>query len=665
MSTSHTHTRESCCSPEPDTASPDCCSADAGHDHNHSHDQDENASFLRRHWQPITSFILLITGLILDFFIEPAWFSEPVRIAWYIIAYLPVGLPVVQQGLTQVRKGNVFTEFFLMGIATVGAFLIGEYPEGVAVMLFYSVGEAFQHGAVARARGNIKSLLDIRPNTAHVKRGNTFSVVHPKDVAIGEIIQVKPGERIPLDGNLITQRAAFDTSAITGESKPRHFKREEKVLSGFINQDQVIEMEVTSTYENNSITRILKMVEDAASRKSKTEQFIRSFARIYTPIVVLLATLLVLTPWFFVNNYVFDEWFYRGLVFLVISCPCALVISIPLGYFGGIGAASRNGILVKGSNYLDALKSVKTVVFDKTGTLTKGVFAVQDFQSFDHDEDELYSYLHAAEKNSTHPIAKAITAFTEIRNGAPVNITKQSEIPGHGIHAIVDGSEILIGNKKLMDRENIYLNGFSKDSNETVIHVAVNGSHAGLLTISDEVKDDSIQAIQKIRDLGVERTFMLSGDIQSEADRIGNYLKIDQVFGELLPEEKAEKLEKIQHDFEGTTAYVGDGINDAPVLALSDIGIAMGAMGSDAAIETADVVIQTDQPSKLATAISISQKTRNIVWQNIGLAMGVKGLVLFMGAVGMATLWEAVFADVGVALLAVLNAIRIQRMNFE
>lgn len=656
------HIHGDCCSPKPQNATQDCCSDGAI---NNQQSQEEHSSFIQKYWQPIFSFVMLGIGLILDAFVQPSWFSEPIRIAWYGLAYLPVGLPVLKQGYNQLKKGDLFTEFFLMGIATVGAFLIGEYPEGVAVMLFYSVGEAFQHRAVQKARGNIKALLDIRPNTATVKRGNSLEFLHPKNVNIGDIIQVRPGERIPLDGDLLTDRAAFDTSAITGESKPRHFERKEKVLSGFINQDQVIEIEVTSTYENNSITRILKMVQDAASRKSKTEQFIRSFARIYTPIVVLLAALLVLTPWFFVNNYLFEEWFYRGLVFLVISCPCALVISIPLGYFGGIGAASRNGILVKGSNYLDALKSVRTVVFDKTGTLTKGVFAVQDFQNFDHDEDQLYSFLHAAEKNSTHPIAKAITEFTENRNGSHLHVSEQSEIPGHGIQAVVEGSEILIGNKKLMDRKNINLNGYSSASDETLIHIAIDGKHAGLLTISDKVKDDSAHTIQEIRNLGVERTFMLSGDLKSEAERIGSFLKIDQVFGELLPEEKAEKLEEIKRQYEGTTAFVGDGINDAPVLALSDIGIAMGAMGSDAAIETADVVIQTDQPSKLATAIQIAQKTRNIVWQNIGLAMGVKGLVLFMGAIGIATLWEAVFADVGVALLAVLNAIRIQRMDFE
>lgn len=657
-------TSDSCCTPQPQNASQDCCCTGSLDDADHK-TTDVRSSYIKDHWQPIVSFLMLVIGLILDAFLEPSWFSEPVRIVWYGIAYLPVGLPVLKQGYNQLKKGDLFTEFFLMGIATIGAFLIGEYPEGVAVMLFYSVGEAFQLRAVQKARCNIKALLDIRPKTALLKREDAFEIVHPKDVQIGDIIQVRPGERVPLDGILLTERTAFDTSAITGESKPRQFQKEEKVLSGFINQDRLIEIEVSSTYENNSITRILKMVQEAASRKSKTEHFIRSFARIYTPIVVLLATLLVLTPWFFVDNYLFEEWFYRGLVFLVISCPCALVISIPLGYFGGIGAASRNGILVKGSNYLDALKSVKTVVFDKTGTLTIGVFAVQEFQSFGYDKDQICSYLHAAEKSSTHPIAKAITNFTKHNNGSSLKVSEQSEIPGHGIQANVDDSNILIGNKKLMDLKNIDLNGYSNGSDETLIHLAIDGKHAGLLTISDKVKDDSANAIQKIRNLGVERTFMLSGDLKSEADRIGNILNIDQVFGELLPEDKAEKFEEIKKQYQGTTAFVGDGINDAPVLALSDIGIAMGAMGSDAAIETADVVIQTDQPSKIATAIKIAKKTRNIVWQNIGLAMGVKGLVLFMGAMGIATLWEAVFADVGVALLAVLNAVRIQRMNFD
>lgn len=491
MIEAQTYTHDNCCSPQPQETSDDCCSGSGGLKHEHNQ-TDDTSSFIKDHWQPIVSFLMLGIGLILDVFIQTGWFSEPVRIVWYGLAYLPVGIPVLKQAYQQLKGGDLFTEFFLMGIATVGAFLIGEYPEGVAVMLFYSVGEAFQHSAVQKARGNIKALLDIRPNTAHLKRGTSFETVHPKNVMIGDIIQVLPGERIPLDGNLLTERAAFDTSAITGESKPRQFEKDEKVLSGFINQDRVIEIEVTSTFENNSITRILKMVQDAASRKSKTEQFIRSFARVYTPIVVLLATLLVLTPWFFVENYQFAEWFYRGLVFLVISCPCALVISIPLGYFGGIGAASRNGILVKGSNYLDALKSVKIVVFDKTGTLTKGVFAVRDFQNFDHDKDLLYSYLHAAEKNSTHPIAKAITEFTETRNGSSLTVSEQSEIPGHGIKAVVDDANVVIGNKKLMDRENIYLNGYSKDSDETVIHMAVDGKHAALLTISDEVDQQNI-----------------------------------------------------------------------------------------------------------------------------------------------------------------------------
>lgn len=662
MATHSTDSGQACCSTETNSSDSDCSCTDSHVDFEQEHE--EHSFHILDYWQSITSFLLLGIGLILDAFVEPAWFFKPVRIAWYGIAYLPVGLPVMKQAYEQLKKGDLFTEFFLMVIATIGAFLIGEYPEGVAVMLFYSVGELFQHNAVKKARSNIKALLDIRPKTAHVQRDDSFQTVHPKDVNIGDIIRVKPGERIPLDGKLLTDRAAFDTSAITGESKPRRYQKDEEVLSGFINQDQVIEIKVTSTFENNSITRILKMVQEAASRKSKTEQFIRSFASVYTPIVVLLATLLVLLPWFFVNDYAFQEWFYRGLVFLVISCPCALVISIPLGYFGGIGAASRNGILVKGSNYLDVLKSVKTVVFDKTGTLTKGVFAVQDFESFEYSKEELFTLLHAAEKNSTHPIAKAITDYTQSRIEAIPEVSVQSEIPGHGIHALVDGTDVLVGNKKLMEKENIFLNGYT-DSDDAIIYFAVDGKHAGVLKISDEIKEDSGPAIEKVKKLGVERTFMLTGDIQSEAERIRGLLKIDKVFAELLPEQKADMLEEIQQKYDGTTVYVGDGINDAPVLALSDVGIAMGAMGSDAAIETADIVIQTDQPSKLATAITISQKTRNIVWQNIGLALGVKGVVLFMGAIGIATLWEAVFADVGVALLAVLNAIRIQKMDFD
>jgi Zn2+/Cd2+-exporting ATPase len=621
-------------------------------------------SRLMQYWMPVVSFLLLASGLALEYLFRSPWFTDPVMFAWYVAAYLPVGLPVLKQAVNHLRKGDVFTEFFLMGIATIGAFLIGEYPEGVAVMLFYSVGEAFQHNAVHRARQNIKSLLDVRSEVAHVKRNGWIQTVHPKDVQIGETIQVKPGERVPLDGYLLTPRAPFDTSALTGESKPRHFSQNEKILAGMINLHEVIDLEVRSTYENSSISRILEMVQNAASRKARTEQFIRSFARVYTPAVVGMAVLLVSVPALFVSNYIFADWLYRGLVFLVISCPCALVISIPLGYFGGIGAASRNGILIKGSNFLDALKSISTVVLDKTGTLTKGTFSVQNIQLTDGIKEELFPLLFAIDSQSTHPVAKAITDYIGPPNGTLPVIEKQTELPGYGIKARAGGKEILIGNHGLMEQEKIAVNGMASGENGTSIHISVDNHYAGYITISDEIKEDSARAIDQLRKLGVKQIIMLSGDKQAEAQRVGTLLNLDQVYAELLPEQKAEKLEEIKRNHPGTVAFAGDGINDAPVLALSDVGIAMGAMGSDTAIETADVVIQTDQPGKIATSIRIGRATRNIVWQNIWLALGVKALFLGLGALGMATLWEAVFADVGVALLAILNAIRIQNMDF-
>lgn len=624
-------------------------------------------SSILKYWPAGVSFLLLAAGLIFDHALQAAWFSDPLRFIWYLAAYLPVGFPVLKDAAKQAVKGDLFTEFFLMGLATIGAFYIGEYAEGVAVMLFYTVGELFQHRAVQNARDNIKSLLDVRPETADVIRKNNVMTVNPRNVNIGERIRVKPGERVPLDGKLVKDESTFDTSALTGESKPRHFSSGDTVLSGMVNQNRVVEIEVTKTYENSSISRILKMVQDASSRKAKTELFIRSFARIYTPAVVFLAALLVALPALFVSPYLFDEWLYRGLVFLVISCPCALVISIPLGYFGGIGAASKNGILVKGSNFLDALRSVKTVVFDKTGTLTEGRYTVQDVEFKKSSGENFLPVLLAVEKSSTHPVAKAIIEKFEAGNYEIPHVTEQMEIPGYGVRAYADGNEVFIGSRRLMEREQIEVNGYlaNGNSNTSVVYFAVNGNHEGTITISDRIKKDAAEAIRQLHDFGVERTVMLSGDQTSVAEQVGYDLKIDLVFAELLPDQKAEKFEEIKRQYPGVTAYAGDGINDAPVLALSDVGIAMGAMGSDAAIETADVVIQTDQPSKIATAIRISRATRNIVWQNIGLALGVKALVLVLGALGMATLWEAVFADVGVALLAVLNAIRIQRMDFR
>lgn len=642
----------------------ECCTSSQGSDKNRTASASASRFILLKHWKTVASFILLVTGLTLDYLFYSPWFTGSFRLLWYITAYIPVGLPVLRQAIIHLGKGDLFTEFFLMGIATIGAFAIGEYPEGVAVMLFYSIGEAFQHNAVHRARESVKALLDVRPETAHVKRENTITTVHPENVKIGETILVKPGERIPLDGTLLSGHSSFDTSALTGESKPRYFDKGEKVLAGMVNLHRVIELEVSSTYENSSISRILRMVQDASSRKAKTELFIRSFARVYTPVVVLLAALLVITPAFFVSPYLFEEWLYRGLVFLVISCPCALVISIPLGYFGGIGAASRNGILVKGSNYLDALRSVSTVVFDKTGTLTEGTFTVENID-LTTNNDDVIPILFAVEKGSTHPIAHAITKYIGNRTGAGLVVEHQTELPGLGIQATINGKKVLIGNKKLMEKGKVSFNGSTADNNDSLIYIAIDGIHEGTISMSDRVKKDSAAAMKKLRKLGIRQTVMLSGDSLPIAKRVGKMLNIDHVFAELLPDQKARKLEELKTEFPGVIAYAGDGINDAPVLALSDVGIAMGAMGSDVAIETADVVIQTDQPSKISTAIQIGRATRNIVWQNIGMAMGIKILFLVLGALGLATLWEAVFADVGVALLAILNAIRIQKMNFE
>ena len=644
-----------------------CCdSCQSSASSNQTSNGDRNG--VLKYWPPVVSFLLLALGLVLEHVLQSGWFADPVRLIWYLAAYLPVGFPVLKEAVKNAVNGDLFTEFFLMGIATVGAFYIGEYAEAVAVMLFYTVGELVQHGAVHKARENIKSLLDVRPESADVIRDSAVTSVHPNNVEVGERVRVKPGERVPLDGTLLTEKSAFDTSALTGESKSRYFSSGETVLSGMVNQNKVIEIEVAKSYDNSSISRILEMVQDASSRKAKTEMFIRSFARIYTPVVVLLAALLIFLPAFFVSPYLFDEWLYRGLVFLVISCPCALVISIPLGYFGGIGAASKNGILVKGSNFLDVLKSVKTVVFDKTGTLTEGRYSVEDIDlpGGNGTGNDLLPLLMAIEKSSTHPVARAITEEIESNAQTIPVVNEQEEIPGYGVRAVAEGNEVYIGNRKLMEREQIDVNGYRKNGNPntSVVYLAVNGRHEGTITISDRIKKDAADAVRQLHALGVERTIMLSGDMMSVAEQVADDLNIDQVFGELLPDQKAEKLEEIMNLYPGFTAYAGDGINDAPVLALSDVGIAMGAMGSDVAIETADVVIQLDQPSKIATAIRIGKATRNIVWQNIGLAIGIKIFVLILGALGMATLWEAVFADVGVTLLAVLNAIRIQNMTF-
>lgn len=611
----------------------------------------------------IVSFILLMIALAFDHLIEQSWFNHYVRLVWYGVAYLPAGIPVLIDAGKAILRKDVFSEFFLMGIATIGAFAIGEYPEGVAVMLFYTIGELFQSAAVKRAKGNIKALLDIRPESATVIRNNQTEIVHPETVQIGETIQVRSGEKIPLDGVLLNEKGSFNTSALTGESVPDTIYKDHNVLAGMINIGQVIEIKVSKKFSDSSISRILEMVQNATARKAQTELFIRKFARIYTPIVVLLATLLTVLPYFFVDSYVFSDWLYRALIFLVISCPCALVISIPLGYFGGIGAASRNGILFKGSNYLDLLTKVNTVVMDKTGTLTKGVFKVQKVQSEKYEEEEFLSMVAAIEKNSTHPIAKAIVAES-MDQGERFSISSVEEISGHGLKGTLNSETILAGNSKLLKKFNVIYPESIDEIVDSIVLVALNNKFVGFITVSDEIKEDAGKAIQDLKSMSIE-TIMLSGDKQAVVSDVATKLGIEKAFGNLLPENKVEKVEELKKDTSKVIAFVGDGINDAPVLALSDVGIAMGGLGSDAAIETADVIIQTDHPSKIATAISIGKATKQIVWQNIILAFSVKAIVLALGAGGLATMWEAVFADVGVALLAILNSVRIQKMKFK
>ena len=629
---------------------------DSHHDHNHG-----NSSSFQTYIPAIISFLMLLTGILSDHFKSPEFFqNEFIRLSWYTIAYLIVGIPVILQAIKLLRKLDFFNEFSLMSIATLGAFILGEYPEGVSVMLFYSVGELFQNAAVNKAKDNIKALLDVRPNFATVFRQNQWKTVAPEEVKVGEIIQIKVGEKVPLDGLMLSESSSFDTSALTGESKPNTLRKGEIILAGMLNLDKVIEIETTKKFEDSSLAKILELVQNANSQKAKTELFIRKFAKIYTPIVFFLAVALTFLPFFFVENYEFNDWFYRALVFLVISCPCALVISIPLGYFGGIGASSRNGILFKGSNYLDLMSKVNTIVMDKTGTLTHGVFKVQKVHSNELDTKEFLDIVSAIESYSTHPIARAIFSH----HPSNLSAEKVEEISGHGLKAEVNGKSVLVGNGKLLKKFNIDYDFNIDQIVESIVVVAIDNKYAGYITIADEIKSDAEQAIVEMKKNGVKQTIMLSGDKESIVQKVASTLKIDKAFGGLLPEDKVRKVEELQADPNNIIAFVGDGINDAPVLAMSDIGIAMGGMGSDLAIETADVVIQTDQPSKIPTAIKIGKKTKQIVIQNISLAFGVKLIVLILGAGGLATMWEAVFADVGVALLAILNAVRIQQMKF-
>ena len=632
------------------------------HDDGPNHSDPESVGKFKTYLTAIFSFVMLIIGIAMDYF-NVEFFKDWVRIVWYIVAYLPVGFPVIKEGWDSIKNGDFFTEFLLMSIATIGAFAIGEYPEGVAVMLFYAVGELFQNVAVSRAKSDIRALLDVSPNEALVYRNNDYVSVNPETVEIGEKVQVRVGEKIPLDGVLLSEKGTLNTAALTGESKPDTIAKGEKVFTGSINLDGVIEIETTKEFKDSSIARILDMVQDATARKSKTELFIRKFARIYTPIVVFLAIGLTFFPFFFVEEYVFSDWLYRALIFLVISCPCALVISIPLGYFGGLGAASKNGILFKGASYLDEMTKVNTVVMDKTGTVTKGVFKIKEIKAIDWEEPEFMQYLMAMEEQSTHPIAKAIMEYKA--DGEDFQAYEVSEIAGKGLKGTVNGKTVLVGNKPLMVSNNIEVPSETDSIVESIVMVSIEGKSAGYVIIADELKDDAHEAIKQIRESGISKIIMLSGDKDSITQQVAKEMGVDWAKGGLLPQDKLKEVEKLMSENIGRVAFIGDGINDAPVLAASDVGIAMGGLGSDVAIETADVIIQTDQPSKIAKAIKIGRSTRHIVWQNIGLAFGVKIMILILGAGGLATMWEAVFADVGVALLAILNAVRLQKMKWN
>ena len=643
-------------------------SKDDGHNHEEHGDADghdhesSNQTTLQMFLPSIISLCLLLAAIALDNYIKPSWFTGWLRIVWYAVAYIPVGFPVIKEAFESIRKGEIFSEFLLMCIATIGAFAIGEYPEGVAVMLFYAVGEVFQTLAVKRAKANIKTLLDQRPDEVTILENNQPKTVKAKAVNIGDIIQLKSGEKLGLDGELISETASFNTAALTGESKPDTKAKGETVLAGMINLNTVAQVKVTTAYTDSKLSKILELVQNATAQKAPTELFIRKFAKVYTPIVVLLAILICVVPMLFVDNYVFSQWLYRALVFLVISCPCALVISIPLGYFGGIGAASKNGILFKGSNFLDIIANIQNVVMDKTGTMTEGVFKVQEvIIKPEFNKDEILQMVNALESQSTHPVATAIHNYVG-KVDANIKLDNVEEISGHGLNAIINGKQLLVGNFKLMDKFSIKYDIDPNTIVYTLIAIAYDNKFAGYLTIADSIKEDAQITIDKLKALGVKTT-MLSGDKSTVVKFVADKLGIANSYGDLLPEDKVNKVKEIIAQNE-TVAFVGDGVNDAPVVALSHVGIAMGGLGSDATIETADVVIQDDKPSKIAMAINIGKQTKKIVWQNIILAFVVKAIVLVLGAGGLATMWEAVFADVGVALLAILNAVRIQRMKF-
>lgn len=629
---------------------------------------EKKESIFAEYWKVGLSFILLISGIIMNALELPFFREGYFSLIWYVVAYLPVGLPVMKEAWESMKDKDYFSEFTLMFVATLGAFYIGEYPEGVAVMLFYSVGELFQEKAVDKAKRNIGALLDVRPEEAAVVRDERVVIENPQSVKVGETIEIKTGGRVPLDGMMLNEVAAFNTAALTGESVPRSIRMGEEVLAGMIVTDKVIRIKVIRPFDKSALARILELVQNASERKAPAELFIRKFARVYTPIVIGLAVLIVLLPFIYSLItpqflFTFNDWLYRALVFLVISCPCALVVSIPLGYFGGIGAASRLGILFKGGNYLDAVTKINTVVFDKTGTLTKGTFEVQSCNCESGvSEEELIRMIASVESSSTHPIAKAVVNYAGRRDIELSSVTDSKEYAGLGLEAAVNGIQVLAGNGRLLSKFQIEYPPELLSITDTIVVCAIGNKYAGYLLLSDSLKEDAKIAIQNLKALGIQNIQILSGDKQSIVSNFAEKLGISEAYGDLLPDGKVKHLEELRQHAENQVAFVGDGMNDAPVLALSNVGIAMGGLGSDAAIETADVVIQTDQPSKVAEAIKVGKLTRRIVWQNISLAFGVKLLVLILGAGGLATLWEAVFADVGVALIAIMNAVRIQKM---
>lgn len=586
------------------------------------------------------------------------------RLILFLISYFTVGYDVLFKAVKNIKKGQIFDENFLMAIATLGAFAIKEFPEAVSVMLFYQIGEMFQDLAVGKSRKSITSLMNIRPDYANLKIEGEIKKVLPKEVKLGDIIVIKPGEKVALDGKITNGSSTFDTSALTGEAIPRTFEIGDEILSGFINTTNLVEIEVTKSFENSTISKILDLVQNASSKKSKTENFITKFARFYTPAVVIIALLIAILPMIFVKDAQFSTWLYRALIFLVVSCPCALVVSIPLGFFGGIGGASKNGILIKGANYLEALNNLETVVFDKTGTLTKGKFKVYEInvQNSKYTKDDLLKYAAIAESFSNHPIAQSIILEYE-KNNKKLEKTDSSEfefeeIAGHGVKVKYENNEILAGNLKLLKKENI--EAAEKDAVGTVVYVAKDGKYLGNLIIADEIKEDAKKTVEELNNLGIKNVVMLTGDNRKIGENVASKLNISKVFTDLLPLGKVEKMEEFlkNKSTNGKVLFVGDGINDAPVLARSDIGVAMGGVGSDAAIEAADMIIMNDEPSKIVTALKIAKKTKKIVWQNIIFALGVKIIILVMGALGFATMWEAVFGDVGVALIAILNATR-------